>query len=330
MKRYFATNTLARATRNATNVLDGNTSAGVFNAAFVSSAISIPSVNTTSYFMIGAPFDEGSASISGFASLRLDYFTGGWNTILNFIVLLSAGVPVYQILPISTNNFQVQYWNSTTHAWVAWDSVRAALLGLNTHVWNLTPGVGFTYYVNGIAVSSQSAAPVSAAASFDEIRFYNSDGNSHTGISAYSQIMGADYDLRGSQMFSRMPNGEGTYTDGSGTFTDVNEATLNDANAIGLPLVGNKHSFTNAAFPALPTGLTIESLGVNGRVRVGGAVVSDGKLMVRSSSVDQDSTALLAPAGFTCRGRQFEIDPATGTKWVKAAADAAQVGLEAV
>jgi hypothetical protein len=64
------------------------------------------------------------------------------------------------------------------------------------------------------------------------------------------QLMCADYDIRDSHLFSKLPTANGTYTDGTGHATDVGEAVLDDSTAIGLPAVGNKHTFTKAATPA--------------------------------------------------------------------------------
>jgi hypothetical protein len=145
----------------------------------------------------------------------------------------------------------------------------------------------------------------------------------------FSQIMGADYDIRDSHLNSKLPSGEGTYTDGTGTSADVGETALDDSTAIGLPAVGNKHTFTKGAIPALPTGLTIAGMVVNARARVAGGIVTDGKIKVRSSATDATTASKGFGASYGPRSHFQATDPNGGSNWSKSGFDAAEIGLEA-
>lgn len=324
MKRYFAYNTLARAIRSSTSIADGDAQGGHFNTTYVSNGIG--NINNGEYFGVVAPFDDGSMTVTGFVSHRFDFWSGG-NNQRAVSHMMNGATSAYRLLGGSAG-YQFQYWNTVSGAWVnwgvGWDLTDFVVYTIVINL-DLTAGT-FEVYVNNLLKASGSA-PLNAATQLTEFRHY-SPASGSTRLT-WSQLMCADYDLRDAHIYSKLPSAEGTYTDGTGTFADVDEAALNDADAVGLTAIGQKHTFDHAAFPALAAGLVIRGLVVNGRLRTGGAV-NDGQFKIVSAGVEENSDDLLCDTAYAPRGRFFGTDPATGTTWDKTAADAAEIGLEAI
>lgn len=324
--RYFAFNTLAAATRSAATVVDGDTTAGRFDSAYVSSCIKLTA--SVDYLELGAPFADGSSTISGTLWTRFDtYHAGGFSSGNTLALWLNAGANAYRIQTTAGSILQMQYWNSGTSAWVNWGSTfTLGVATLYTFAIKLAINSAFEIYVGGTLVANSATVPTNGATAVTTLRLTYAGSS---GLGYFSQIMGADFDIRDSHLYSRLPTANGTYTDGTGSATDVGESVLDDGTAIGLPAVGNKHTFTKAAIPTMPAGLTIAALGVNIRGRVGGGTVSDGKAKIRSNTTDAASGSKSFTSGYGPRGHFFTTDPDTGTTWTKTGFDAAEVGIEA-
>lgn len=323
MARYFAGNTLAAFARSSADVVEVTT-AGRFNSSYVASAIDVPAA-TANYFFAKQPFMGGETSISGSHYLRGDLYLANFAAANPFLHILNAGANAYRIIGGASSVCQVQYWNSGTSAWVNWGSTFVPTGSIvQTFVLHLVPNVSFELKIAGSVVASSAVVPTNGAAAVDEFRFMATNNDAY-----WSQVMCADYDIGDSHLFSKLPSGEGTYTDGTGTNADVGETVLDDSTAIALPAVGNKHTFTKGAVATIPTGLTITGLAVNVRGRVGGGTVSDGKIKCRSSSTDSTSAGKSFGSSYEPRRHFFATDPATGTAWTKTGLDAAEVGLEA-
>ena len=330
MKRWFCFNTLARCIRTTTNVAE-TASAGTFDTAYVNTGITIGTANNTNdYVAVLAPFDNGDTEITDYLGLRFDIYSSG-STTNDCCLMLNGANNAYRIRNTATWSFQFQYWDSVSGAWVNWGaaftvtgSIGRKVINLNLDITNGT----FELYQNGVLKTDDGGTPpANNATAITELRFKTLSGGSLNCV--YSQVMGADYSLLDSHMNSELMTANGTFTDGSGAYTDVDETVLNDGDAAGLTAVGQKKSFTHGAFNTLPAGLTIKSKGVNGRCRVGGTV-SDGQFLVYSDGVQGNGVDLTVGGAYSGRGAQFETDPATGTNWVKADADAAEIGFEAV
>lgn len=323
MVRYFAVNSMAGCYRTAAAIVEAAT-AGRFDATYVSNAISVPNVTDTASIKATAsnPFLDGSTSITGTFYFRFDhYYAAG---ALPYWTLKNGGANAYRMNGPANNSFQMQYWNSVSAAWVNWGaafSLSAATL--RTHMLKITVGGGFEFYTGGALSANSATVPTNGPTAVDEFVLQSPQS------AFFSQLMCADYDLRDSHMNSVLPTANGTYTDGTGAAGDVGEAVLDDGTAIGLPAVGNKHTFTKTAIPALPVGLVITSKIINARMRVGGGVVADGKLKIRSATTDSTTTGRAVASGYEPRRGEFPTDPATGTTWTKAGFDAAEVGAEA-
>lgn len=326
MARYFATNTLARGQRSNPDVTE-NTTAGRFNSTFGSSCILIPASGL--YYEIGAPFDDGSSSITGTVYLRFDYMQSAWQGGSWLLWVMNGATNAYRMNCTTTATWQMQYWNTVTSAWVNWGPVFSGSLPagvLATMVIKLTVNSGFEVRVGGTLIVSHSGVPTNGVTAVTAFRWGSCSNNNNN---AYvSQIMAADYDIGDAWILSKLPNGNGTYTDGSGSYTDVDELGVDDSDAIGLPAVGNKKSFTKASV-TIPSGYAITGLQVNSRCRVAGGVVANAKLIAYNGGTKNDSGNKSPDATYNGRGHLFTVDPSTSSAFGQAGFNTCEFGLEA-
>jgi hypothetical protein len=324
--RFFALNTLTgvNSLTSFSNVTEVTT-AILRDTAYVASAIA---VQVSHNFRIIGPFLDGSTSISTEFYLRFDAYNGNRNATNAWVIYTAAGANAYRLIASSVNVLQFQYWNSGTSAWVNWGSTWVEVASvLYTYTLKLNPANSFTWYRNGTAVATGSA-PTNAASSVGIFEFGSMND---LGQTYYSQIMCADYDIRTSHLFSRLPSAGGNYnTDGTGAFSDVNEATsIDDGGAINLPATGQKRTFTKASI-TLPIGLTIKSMVVNARMLVIGGTVTNAKIKCRSGTTDTNSANVSPSAAYEARSAEFTVDPNTSGAWAQSGFNSAEFGVESV
>jgi hypothetical protein len=210
--RLFAFNTLAGAKRSGSGVVE-DTTAGRFDSAYVANAIKVPS----GAFIDTPPLFDGSASVTELFTRfdiygQFDVFAAVWLEFYNssgtLVAYLTAGAGAADIMEF--DQWNGSGFNSSTH------SYSAQTTGLYTVEVRLKCGASGTcdIYLNGtlwmtFAVNQASVDNIA------KVRMYSSAG----GITSYySQVMGADFDIRDriiwmSKLASRRGN---HYTDGTG------------------------------------------------------------------------------------------------------------------
>jgi hypothetical protein len=324
-KRYFGINSLAGLTRFSTLVTEATT-AGKFDSSYVSNAVVVPLGND--YASINAPFMDGSSSITGSFWLRFDLHTG-YTSNNGVVTMFSGGVNAYRLFWNPTANITVQYWNTGTNSWVNWGSSAASPTQniLNTIVMHVVPNVSHELFIAGTSVASSAVVPTNGVSSVDEFRFGGVTSGGAVG-SYFSQIMCADYDIRDAHLMAAAINGNSTAnTSGTGTYTDVNEAVLDESTAVVLAAAGKK-GFTHSAI-TVPSTMSIAGRVINVRGRVGGGVVTDGKVGVRSGSTNYSSSGLSLTSGYSPRRYIAESDPATAAAWSQTSFNNAEDYVEA-
>lgn len=327
MARYFAFNSLARANRNSSAVVE-DTTAGRFDSSYVGNSLLVTtgSASGVDYFEVAAPFADGSTSASTIW-LRFDLWCSTIGSGIEFLKFLNSGTNAYRLVAASANTPKFQYWNSGTSAWVDWgSSFSLSASTLHTVVVKLVCATSFEIYVDGVSVASSASAPTNPQSAITAIRFESANTSSAT---YYSQIMGADYDIRDAKFMAATLNGNSAAnTDGTGAYTDVNETVLSDSTAILLSTVGHKKGQTKAAL-TVPSGYSIASAVVNARGRVSGGTVTDGKLGLRSGGTNYSSTGRAYGAGYEGRSAMWATDPNGGAVWTQTSFNNAEPFLEA-
>lgn len=225
----------------------------------------------------------------------------------------------------SSTTLKFFYWNGTAFVGSATTFGMPTSGTLVTLDLKIVCGVSgsWQWYQGGTLLDSGAISD----ADCDNIARVRFIGQGSTG--RFSQIMGADFDTRDCKYMQKLANANGANTDGTGSYTDIDEVQLSDADAIVLPATGNKKTFTKASY-TLPGGYVIGALCVGARGRVSGGTVTDGQMIVRSGGTDYFSGNLVYTGGYEPRGHLWETDPATAAAFTATGFNNAEFGLKGV
>lgn len=320
-KRYFAGNTLASFIRSSTDVIE-STASGWHDSSYVSNSINVVGVNTSSF--IRTPYLNVDAGEVWFRfDYRADSSSGSDKT---FFQAYDSSGSVYRIVKTATS-FRIDFWTGSS-----WDTgtsgIGSTLTALQTICIMIDTQNGVAkIFIDGAELSSASRNGMTGSTTIDS--FSLSPTNNVSAACRVSQVMCANYDLRDDHYMQVLASGNGHYTDGTGDYTSIDEVMLDDSDAITLPAVGSKKTFTKPAI-TVPSGLMIASAVVGVRGRASGGIVDDGKALIRSGSTDGTSDDLAFAEAYEPRVALFENDPATTTAWSQSGFNSMQFGVEAV
>jgi hypothetical protein len=319
--RLFAGNSLAAFDRSGITVVEATT-AGKFDNTYCASSIFIPA----GQYIDTYPFLDAASVTTFYISLTSYGIAGSDRTWLEFFN--STGTLVYRVT-MGTTQVSCAYWNGSSM--VSMGNVATTVFNssaLRRVMVKIVCGASgsFELFNGGASVASSSGGHASAN-NIAKARVYSIQGLN--GDTWSSEIMGADYDIRNARFMHRLANANGADTDGTGTYTDINETVLDDTTAIALTAVGHKKTFTKTAI-TVPAGMKIDSMWVNARGRISGAVVADGQLLVRSGGADYASASKAFGAGYSARGHYVANDPATGVPFTETGFNNAEFGAKAV
>lgn len=318
MARYAFGNTLAAFYRTTTACVESTTS-GRFDSNFVSSAILLPSSTDA---IISQPFIDSSNVTEIWVQWEA-YYTGAVASSTIFALTNSSGQDVLIIKTSVGGNLTIQYWNGSSFVTLgsSYTNTTGQLIKYTVHATAGLSGAIDIYKGNSIYISLSGLN-----AAVDNFAQFRLTGQA---TSAYiSQVLAADYDLRDCKFMQTLADGDGADTDGTGSYTDINETILDESTAIVLPAVSNKKTFTKSS-TTVPAGYVISCMTVAARGRVSGGTVTDGKLVVRSGGVDYDSGSKSFNGGYEPRGHYLDNDPATGVPFTGAGYNSAEFGIKA-
>lgn len=163
----------------------------------------------------------------------------------------SSGTEVFRVDVVApSEDFQAYYWNGSSFvavgsSWFMDDSTSGGVHELVIHIECGGSGA-FEAFYDGALVDSGAVASASVD-NIKEVRFYDSDSSTTFGT-FYSEMIFSDEALVGATLETQWPTGNGTDADGTGAYTDVDEATRSDVDYIVLANVGEKQSITYDAF----------------------------------------------------------------------------------
>jgi hypothetical protein len=323
MARYFFGNTLASFFRSSTDVVE-DTTAGKFDSRFVQNSINVGGEND---FIQTMPFIDASPVTD--IHIHFDFYTGAIGPAASMLDFFdSSNTLVAQLVPTSAGKLTFQYWNGSSIAAYLTTTSPVPVLAVCTIDIHVVAGTAGTcdIWFNGTQVMNASGG---MNAAFDNIAYIRFRAAGST-TQHYSQVMGADYDLRDDKYCPLLATGEGTYQDGTRAYTDINEVVLDDSTAIVLPSHGNKHTFIYAPPDIIvPDGYGTVALCVAARARVSGGTIPDGELLLKSGATLSASSGRAYNSGYEPRGYYAANDPATLNPWTQAGINAAEFGIEA-
>lgn len=236
-------------------------------------------------------------------------------------MLNSSGTPVFRLQYSAGGGvLQPQYWNGS--AWTNIGStftISTSRAAIDVKI--VCGGSGsMEVYLGGSLVASGSAS-MTAVTNIDKGQFIDNIGGS---ISYYSQVVVATVSTVGWKFFTRPPTADGANTAWTGTFADVDETTLSDADYITTAVADDVETFTRAAI-TLGSG-TVKAVVASMRAKNDGVSPVNVQGALRRGGTNYFSGNLAINSGFGPAVAVWETDPSTGVAWV--GSDAASTALE--
>jgi hypothetical protein len=284
-----------------------STTAGYFNSSYVRGAVKI---HAGAQELITKPVPNvGEAS------------EAGWWLQYRYRLNWTAG-PVGQIRLYDASNNLVLSSNSSTaaHQFTAYNTTgsassavaitlpgAAAPYEVSFHGYTQSGNAKVDVFISGTLVGSISVAGSNRGLSY--ARFTQTAETSENYQRHFSEFIIADQDTRGMRVGTYYPSANGVYTDGTGSYLDIDESGLPDANNIILANPGDKESYAMSRHgsPTLPAIIAVSANGI---------VASDGtndlQAGLRIDDVDYYSSDLGAGIAPAAKCVVWNAHPGTG------------------
>lgn len=239
----------------------------------------------------------------------------------------NAGTPVFRLQITGANTIQAQYWSGA--AWVAIGLTWSAIVAGGRYKCDLkiVAGASFEFYAtNNTAIDPplvlSGAASMAAVTNIYRIRHYSCAASP----ASTAEWIWGDESTVGQRYAWTPPTGDGTYTAGSGTFADVDEAVTSDADVSTLAANGDAETYTHSAMTLPATG-TVKAVQIEARVRNTAGGAQNVKARLRVGGANYDDAANFAGIGGTFGPyvKRWATNPAGGA-WTLATAS--QTGNE--
>lgn len=230
----------------------------------------------------------------------------------------------------ANNIFRVEYWKSG--AWVACTN----LVGI-TGVWGVLnrfvlhvdiAGGKIELHRDGVLVGTDTGLDLSGITDLSSVYLADPVGDWY-----HSQVIIADENLLLWNSKTAYATANGTdSTDGTGTYTDINESTLSDTTYISFTANGQKRSFTTvdraASLSRYPKGIT-----VTGRLmRLDATGPQQARPYLLIGGTRYYGTTFTLTTGWDSYQYTWMLNPSTGLAWALSEAESASLefGWEAV
>ena len=182
-------------------------------------------------------------------------------------------------------------------------------------------------YLNGELILSGTGLDTTA-----KITEVNAIGFYQTGpltTSTYSAIIAADETTRGMDLIPLAITGNGTLTDWTGDYTDIDETGYDDGDFIASTTGGDQETYTFDL--TVPNGYVINSIVVSARMANYGDLVSGIKAITYQSATAYDM-ATYSGIEFLPDHNQIisDTNPATGLAWLEADITGGELGFETI
>ena len=248
----------------------------------------------------------------------------------------ATGEPIVRLAVIGVNGtianrIQVQYWTTTpTPAWTAAGSVlELPPQSLGRHDIRLTVNAAgsssLTWHIGGAEVLTASwTSTYSTGVAFVQLG-KQGYAVATQGQTKYSQIIWSSEDTRAMRLITVTASGAGEYSEGTGSYLDVNETPLNDLTGWVSNSSGERLSWT---INAPGSSVQIRAVVVSARASrsVGGP--QSLKTLMRAGTTDYESAEMPLTTGLEPHQTILAADPATGASWALGSLTGRQIGLK--
>jgi hypothetical protein len=231
--------------------------------------------------------------------------------------------PWYRIMGVGGSNIQpviqMQYWSGSAWVAVAGIAIVAATSVLHKFDFYVDNATGtLAAYMDGIPFANQTGLPNHAIAQVQ----VNCTNTATFTFNAISECMCFDVSTLGRRLYTLGETANGTNSQWSGAYTDINEVgTFNDSNFIQTGTANQTSTFVTGTISSTPSQqYLVSGLVIAGRMLIGavgpqnmkGAVVVGGTTYNSTNNVDN----LLTNFGYTWV--DFPVNPNTGVDWTLA------------
>lgn len=304
------------------------TGAGDRDADFARAAISI---NT------GTLQRCNKVAFGSIAEAWFHYRWGGQNTgsetnartLIQFTTSGGQGILRYQ--QVGSGDKRLQYWSGS-----AWTDIGASTnpTTANGRTFDMqckidgTTG-SFLLYIDGVLGPTLTGNTNFFSASIDSVSVA-SWGN--TNQRAFSEAIVSTTDSRGMRLATIFPNGSGATSDWTGTFADIDETTINDADFISSGTANQVSTFAVAALSATAAALSPVALIGSARVRNAVTGPQNDQLAVRTGGANFFSSNLPSIGTSFVNGYQYVwgLNPNTGLDWTTTELSAIEIGDKSI
>ncbi|AMK19324.1 hypothetical protein [Sphingobium sp. MI1205] len=258
-------------------------------------------------------------------------YSGAWDNDQNAYLLRvkdSSGNNVFQIYTNSPGVFFAQYWNGS--AWVTVGSSWTITSGQTSYAIYLKTGASGTSCIvltNGTIVASGS---IGTATVNVKTLVWGTPDNNLAGYFSEIAVDNANLSLVGCYVETEAPTGAGGDATGTGAYTDVDEAVINDADVITFGAAGDRNSFTS---PARTSTLSlVRGVGVAARAKRDASGPQKMKFYLKIGGTRYYSPDITLTTGFAAYQYVWATNPSTSAAWTSTDANAAGLewGIEAV
>lgn len=214
---------------------------------------------------------------------------------------------------VGSTTIQVRYYNGS--AWVDVGTTftigRGSLVRWDIHLTCVPAGTSTAeLYQNGVVHSSYSWAHTYTT-EVATIRLGKAS-YSYTVASHVSQIILATTDTRGMRLATIRPTGAGTYTEGSGTYSDFAETVLNDASGWTSGTADEKYSWT---FADMTQSMSIRAVVLSSRVSRSDTGPQVMRGFMRADGADTFFADYTLTTNLESKQTIMETNPATSAAW---------------
>jgi hypothetical protein len=223
-----------------------------------------------------------------------------------------------------------QYWDGS-----AWQTIGTATVSLKTSrqtidlhvICNSTSGT-VAVYIGGTERISSASVDLSGATSLKTLRVFGGSSNIGTHLFSSQHVIATESTI-GMRVFTVPVSGTGASADFTGTYANIDEAVVNDADFINSGTANQVSTFTATA-PTL-TGYVVRAVVVAARAKRNSASGPQNlQLALRSSGTNYFSSSKAVGLGYGAFVNVWETDPATSAAWVNTAISSLQPGVKSI
>lgn len=229
---------------------------------------------------------------------------------------------------------RLQYWDGSAWQNIGGSTFNAAV-GVNGTTFDMECTVDgsagrFAMYVDGVLqveLTGDTDFYSGSAADYVTMESWGS-----TNPRYFSESFVCDGSTLGMRLATLVPNGDGAYTAWTGTFADVDETTVNDADFVSGAANGDRENFTLTNLSTAAAALAPVAVINSARARIGATGPQNLQLTIRTGGNDYDSGNIAGLTTSFANGYQniWNTNPDTAAAWTTSEIDALEIGDEAI